>query len=303
MINVKLLLTAFFWGGTFIAGRIVAGAMDPYSAAFLRFLVAAVFLILFAWRTEGGLPLIQKNQILPILLLGASGIFLYNVFFFKGLKLIEAGRAAVIIANNPIVISLLSICFFKEKLTPLATIGIPISVFGAMVVITRGSPFAALSATIGRGELYIFLCVLSWAAFSLIGKTILKGLSPLAAITYSTLVGTVLLFIPAYGNGLLQNVRHYPLDAWLGVFYLGFFGTVIGFVWYYEGIRTIGPTQASLFINFVPISAVVLAYIVLDEPLTTSLLTGTILVSIGVYLTRHMGSATGRTRIFNNFKR
>ena len=81
----------------------------------------------------------------------------------------------------------------------------------------------------------------------------------------------------------------------MGVFYLGFFGTVIGFVWYYEGIRTIGPTKASLFINFVPVSAVALAFIVLAEPLTASLLTGTILVSLGVFLTNRTAAAgTGR---------
>lgn len=298
MINVKLLLTAFFWGGTFIAGRIVAGAIEPYSAAFLRFLIAVVFLVFFTLRIEGRLPLIKKNQILPILLLGASGIFIYNVYFFKGLELIEAGRAAVIIANNPIVISLLSVCFFKEKLTPLAIIGVLLSVLGALIVITKGSPLEALNEKIGRGELYIFVCVLSWAAFSLIGKTILKGLSPLAAITYSTLVGTALLFIPACINGLLHNIRHYSLEAWLGVFYLGFFGTVIGFVWYYDGIRTIGPTKASLFINFVPVSAVILAFIILGEPLTTSLLTGTIFVSFGVYLT-HMNFSLGKGRLFD----
>jgi len=75
------------------------------------------------------------------------------------------------------------------------------------------------------------------------------------------------------------------MTAWLSLFYLGFFGTVIGFVWYYEGIKALGPTKASLFINFVPISAVLLAFLILDEPITPSLLVGTILVSSGVYLT------------------
>ena len=300
MINVKLLLTAFFWGGTFIAGRVVAGTIEPYSAAFLRFFIAVLFLVFFTWRIEGRLPLIKKNQIFPILLLGASGIFIYNVFFFKGLKLIEAGRAAIIIANNPIVIFLLSVLFFKEKLTTITAIGVLLSVFGALIVITKGRPLEALNTNIGRGELFIFISVLSWAAFSLIGKTILKGLSPLAAITYATLAGMALLFIPAYENGLLQNVWHYPLQAWLCVFYLGFFGTVLGFVWYYEGIRTIGPTKASLFINFVPISAVALAFIVLGEPLTTSLLTGTIFVSLGVFLTHR--DSMGKGRVLRNPK-
>ena len=60
---------------------------------------------------------------------------------------------------------------------------------------------------------------------------------------------------------------------------------MLGFVWYYEGIKRIGAVRAGLFINFVPISAVLLAFLILDEPLTVSLLIGAVLVSSGVYLT------------------
>mgnify|MGYP000288919529 FL=1 len=72
---------------------------------------------------------------------------------------------------------------------------------------------------------------------------------------------------------------------WFSLFYLGVFGTVLGFVWYYEGIKKIGPSKASLFINFVPISAILLAFLFLDEPLTISLLAGAAMVSLGGYLT------------------
>jgi drug/metabolite transporter (DMT)-like permease len=66
---------------------------------------------------------------------------------------------------------------------------------------------------------------------------------------------------------------------------LGFFGTVLGFLWYYQGIQKIGPTRAGLFINFVLISAIMLAFFFLAEPITMSLLIGTVMVSLGVYLT------------------
>lgn len=296
MIVLKLLLTAVVWGGTFIAGRIVAGTVEPYSAAFLRFLSAVLLLLFFTRRIEGRLPLLKQDQILPILLLGASGVFAYNVFFFKGLKLVAAGRAAVIIATNPIAIALLSAIFFKERLTMVKSAGVVLSVSGAVIVISKGNMAGLLGPAIGPGELYIFFCVLSWAAFSIIGKTVLKGMSPLAAITWSAIVGTILLFIPACLHGLLQHLRQYPVYAWLGILYLGFFGTVLGFVWYYEGIRAIGPTRASLYINFVPVSAVILAFAMLGEPLTKSLLAGTILVSLGVYLS-HGNGATIKSRV------
>jgi len=84
---IKLLLTAVFWGGTFIAGRVVAKDVGPYSAAFLRFAIASVFLLLLTWKAEGKLPMPMRRQILPVILLGMTGVFSYNVFFLKGLKL------------------------------------------------------------------------------------------------------------------------------------------------------------------------------------------------------------------------
>jgi len=211
-------------------------------------------------------------------------VFCYNLFFFKGLKLIEASRAAIIIANNPIFIALFSAVFFKEKLNSLKIVGILISVSGAIIVISRGNLLEILQGNLGPGEFYIFLCVLSWVIFSLLGKTVMADLSPLSSVTYSALSGTILLFVPALREGLAGCI-YYSVSDWWNIFYLGFFGTVLGFVWFYEGINQIGPTRAGLFINFVPISAILLAALILKEPLTLSLLIGTLLVSAGVYLT------------------
>ncbi len=293
LIYLKLLMTAVFWGGTFIAGRYVAQGVGPYAAAFLRFVIATAFLFFFLWRMEGRFPRVRRGRILPVLLLGLTGIFSYNVLFFKGLKLIEAGRAALIIANNPICIALLSALLYRERMSLLKVVGIALSVTGAMIVISRGDLSSILAGDVGWGELYIFGCVLSWAAFSLIGKTVLTELSPLQSITCASAVGTLALFLPAWSEGLFAQVGGYTPAQWLSIFYLGFFGTVLGFVWYYQGIRALGPTRASLFINFVPISAIVLAYFILGEPITPSLFAGALFVITGVYLT-NTASLTAR---------
>ena len=282
---IKLFLTAVFWGGTFIAGRIVAKDVGPFSAAFLRFASASVFLLFITWRVEGKLPKIKRQQIIPVILLGMTGVFAYNVFFFKGLKIIEAGRASLIIANNPIFITLLASYFFKEKLNSIKVTGIIISVIGAIIVISRGNLIEILNGNVGWGEFYIFCCVLTWVAYSLIGKAIMTDMSPLVSVSYSAIVGAVALFFPAYFEGIVRDMGHYSAQQWLAIFYLGFFGTVLGFVWYYQGIKIIGPMKASQFINFVPISAVLLAFFILGEPITLSLLVGAIFVISGVYLT------------------
>jgi len=78
IIYLKQFLTAAFWGGTFIAGRIVAKGIDPYSAAFLRFTIAGIFLLTAIWIKEGKLPSLSKRQLLSVVCLGMTGIFAYN---------------------------------------------------------------------------------------------------------------------------------------------------------------------------------------------------------------------------------
>jgi len=285
MIYLKLLLTAFFWGGTFVAGRVLKQNVEPFSAAFLRFAVAAFLLLAIVRKREGRFPRLERSQWLPVILLGLTGVFAYNAFFFKGLQLISAGRASLVIALNPVLVALFSAWFYSEKLSPVKIAGILTSVTGAMVVISRGNLVSVLKGGVGFGELIIFGCVVSWVAYSLIGKTVMQTLSPLVATAYAALTGMLLLAIPAWVEGLPGDLWRYTLPEWISIFYLGLFGTVIGFVWYYEGIQKIGPMRAALFINFVPVSAIALAYFILAEPITISLLIGACLVITGVYLT------------------
>jgi len=284
-VYLKLVFTAIFWGGTFIAGRIIAENIGPFSASFLRFMIASIFLSAITWRTEGRIPLPPYRLFLPIFLLGMTGVFSYNFCFLNGLKYIEAGRASVIVANNPIFIAFLSAYFFKEKLTPLKILGILLSLLGAITVITKGDIVSLFHGSIGRGELFILGTVASWVTYSLIGKALMEDLSPVLSVTYSVLVGMAALFLPACFEGMFQNISSYSTLEWASVFYLGFFGTVLAFIWYYQGIQRIGPTKAALFINFVPISGVLLSFLLLGEPMTSSLLIGLCLVISGVYLT------------------
>ncbi len=285
LVHAKLLLTAVFWGGTFIAGRVVAGEVKPFSAALSRFAIASLVLLILTWRGEGKFPKTKREHIIPIILLGMTGILGYNVFFFKGLQLITAGRASVIVATNPILIAVSSSILFGERLDPIRVVGIISSVMGAFIAITRGNLFQITNGDLGWGEFYIFGCVLSWVAYSLIGKAIMTDLSPLVAVTYSSVVGSLALLIPAFSEGVVEEFHQLSAMSWMGLLYLALFGTVLGFQWYYEGIKSVGPTQAGVFINFVPISAIVLAFLILREPITVSLLAGAVLVSSGVYLT------------------
>lgn len=285
MVYAKLLLTAVFWGGTFIAGRHVSRTLDPFTIAFLRFATASVLLLSLTWARERRFPRLTWGQLALIALLGMTGVFTYNVFFFKGLRLIEASRASLIVATCPAFIALASTLFLRERLSPVQKFGIPLSMLGAVVVISQGDLRQILAGGVGRGELFIAGCVLSWVAYSLIGKAVMRRLPPLVCVSYSSAIGALALAVPAAMEGPAANLSRASWTDWASIVYLAAFGTVLGFVWFYEGVRSIGATRAALFINFVPISAVILAAWILRERLTWSLAVGAAMVLLGVYLT------------------
>lgn len=286
-IYLKLVATALIWGGTFIAGRIAVQTIGPFSVAFLRFAIASLSLLLIIWQVHGHIPSLKPQQRWAVLGLGLTGIFGYNALFFGGLQTVEAGRASLIIALNPVAIALGSAVFLKESLSWRQAIGIVISLIGAAWVITRGSllDVSSLGDRFGWGEVMMIGCVLSWMSYTLIGKVVMSALSPLVASAYACWVGTALLLPAAWAEGLWQGLPRLQFSTFLSALYLGVLGSAVGFCWYYDGIRAIGPARASVFINLVPVSAISLAALLLNESLTPSLAVGATLVILGVSVT------------------
>jgi len=285
LIYLKLIASVTLWGGTWVAGRYLAGHFSPFSAAFLRFTMASAFLFFLACRTEGGLPRLTRRNILPLALLGLSGVFLYNAFFFSGLKTVEAGRAALIVAAIPAVVSLYSGLFLKEAFPPGKIFGVALSFAGVAVIVSGGDFMTLLSQGLSTGDLFIFGCVLSWSAYTLIGKTVMGSISPLSSVAWSCILGDLFLLGPALFSGLLRETANANATDWLCLFYLGVLSTGYAFTWYYQGVKAIGPSRAGVFINIVPIAAVSLGVLILGEPLSPSLAAGGVLVMMGVWLT------------------
>lgn len=283
-IYLKLIFVTLIWGGTFIAARIATAYVSPLTGAALRFLFASIALLILMNKTQSWVSL-SRQIVLPLTVMSLTGVALYNIFFFEGLKHISASRASLIIATNPVCALLAAKFFLKEPLTKLRTIGILLSLCGAVIVITQGQ-FTLLSENgIGLGEIVIFGCVLSWVTYTLVSKQVMKTISPLAATAYSTFLGCMILMILALHQGAAQEIIAIPLKAWIAIAFLGLFGTAIGFYWYLEGVYQLGPTGAAHFINLVPIFAVLLAVLILGESLTPATVIGGGFVVSGLSLT------------------
>jgi drug/metabolite transporter (DMT)-like permease len=287
--TAKLFITAVIWGGTFIAGRLLGPECSPFTGAFLRFVAANVVLLPYWLLTEGRPSRMDARLILLVLGLGASGVFAYNAFFLWGLKHIPAGRAAIIVAGNPVFIALLSRVFFKEPLGKVKILGVVLCLCGAAVVIGRGNPLGLFSGELSLGDLAIAGAMFSWVTYSLLGKKVMGKLSPLAAVTLSCLAGMVMLFPPALSEGLVHQAAGLSSTGWAAIVYLGVLGTAVGFLWFYQGIQKIGASKAAVFINFVPVSAAIMGAVLLGEPIDASILAGGALVLTGVALTNRPG--------------
>ncbi len=113
----------------------------------------------------------------------------------------------------------------------------------------------------------------------------MKTIRPLTAVTWSCIFGTVMLFPAALSEGLVTDImRARPLD-WFCIIYLGVLATGFAYLWYYEAISTIGASRSGIFINTVPVFAVLMGFFFLGEPIHLSLAVGGLMVITGVYLT------------------
>ena len=290
---VKLIGAMFMWGGTWIAGRIVAQELPaPLGVPAIRFLLAGLVLAGFALATEGRIPRPQTGSEWRIVSgLALTGIFLYALCFFHGLRHITAGRGALVVALTPVVVALAAWSVGRERMNALKLAGVAIAMAGCLTVIGNGNPLALLHGAAGIGEWLILGCVLCWTAYTFIGRRATRTLSPLAATLWASLIGAVLIGTAALLEGD-RNIAAWSWRVWTSVAFLAVGGTALAFTWFAEGVKRLGAARASAFVNLVPVFAVVQAAVLLDERLGLSVLSGGLLVIVGVWLTTNFSERT-----------
>jgi drug/metabolite transporter (DMT)-like permease len=284
VIYLKLLLMGVFWSGVFPAISILLKSMGLFTSVFLRFACAAVVLLVLLYIRDRRLPRLSPRELVLVVGLGLLGITLYNTMFTAGLALVEASRAALIVPTNPAFTALFAALLLKERLGRTRAFGIALCVLGALWVLARGDPRSFTEMQFGVGELILVGCIFIWSAYTLLGRVALSTLSPLALTAYVMVAGSLPLAVPASLEG--ASLAAVTWKSWAAFAYLVLFGTVIPFLWFYEGVKALGAARASQFINLVPPLAVIESVLLLGEPFSPGLLAvGTGLVVAGLYLT------------------
>lgn len=300
-VYLKLATVTMLWGGTFVAGRFLADGLTPLFAASLRFLLASVALLLFMAVTRAPMHWPSWRQWLQLGLLGFFGIFFYNLCFFYGLHYINASRASLIVALNPAVIGLASWLLFKERLSKTQVAGIAICMVGAGVVIaSRDQPgWDSHGANAWIGDLLILGCVLGWGVYSLCSKALNQALGPLHTVTYSMVLGTLMLWTASAIRGELSlevATRLQPVQM-VSLVYLAVLGSALAYIWYYQGIGKIGATRAGVFIALNPLTAVVFGALLLGEHMSAAMYLGGGAIVLGIYLCNKPLASARKRRI------
>lgn len=282
MIHIKLIIMALLWAGGFIAGKLITFQAGPFTIGFLRFFLATVILAALI-RRQGQFPPFTWALAGYATAAGFFGICLYNYLFLSGMRLVDAGRASVIVSTVPIVVALIAWAFRQEKMSGLKLTGILTSVLGAWVVVSKGNLGVILGEAVGRGELELIGCVFCAAGYTLFSRQLLTRVSPLVANVCISGLGTLFLLVPA-----VMEMQHTPAQVSgsfiANLLYLTIGPSVVAVIFYYQAIKVVGPSRASQYMNLMPVFAVLLAFVFLGEPLTASLIVGSGLVSAGLYL-------------------
>lgn len=281
---LRLLAVPAIWGGTFIAGRVLALAVPATVGALLRYVVASVVLVAAAGLLEGRLPRLDRRQLLGTLALGATGVLAYNLFFLGALARLPVSRTSLIVALNPAITIAAAAWLFGERPSRLRWAGVATAITGVWIVVSRGDLLGSLPAAVGAGELMMFGAVCCWAAYTLIGRSVLAGLTPLAATAYASLFGTVMLAAVAAPDLARFNRDTLTGEVIAAALYLGVLGTGVAFVWYYQALKALGPARTVIFNNLVPVFGAAFGVLLLDEPLLPSMLVGGVIAVAGVMI-------------------
>jgi drug/metabolite transporter (DMT)-like permease len=283
-IYILMVLSTIFWAGAFIAGKLSVPYIPVYTLTFLRFSVATLILY-FILRYNGENEYKLKKEDFPVFLFtGLVGMLGYHVFFFTALKYTTAISSSIIGATNPIITTILSFIFLKDKINTKRALGIALSFTGVFLTITNADLNVMRTLSLNKGDLLMLVAVLMWAAYGIFSKKVMPRYSPMILTYYSFLFCTVILLPFVIYEKPWTFAANVPYYSYLASLYMSIFASVIGYLVQQMSIKQIGPSKTSIFINLVPIFSIILSVLILGETASPIKLLTALLIIAGVYI-------------------
>jgi drug/metabolite transporter (DMT)-like permease len=281
---VLLTLTALFWSINVVLAKAMNAALPPMALSVGRWGIALLLLAPFgvprAWR--------QRHLLLPrwrrILILGLTGIGLYNTLVYVGLQSTTATHSVLLNSLIPILIVLLGGLLFAQAVHSRQIIGIGISFVGVLTIVSEGNPMLLLTMGINPGDGIILLAMLTWALYTLVLRGLPAEIDRLGLLTVLMVIGLVAL-IPFFALEVAEGrVADFTTPSLLTLLYIGTFPSIVAMIFYNHGVATVGAARAGSFIHLMPAFGTLLAATFLGEPLHLYHAIGLSGILVGVYL-------------------
>jgi drug/metabolite transporter (DMT)-like permease len=269
--------------GTFIAARFALRQIDPYVAAFVRFVIASVILVAIAINFGKDNPISGKDW-LRIGLLGVLIILFNQTVYLVGQQFTTAAHGALLFATTPIFVYLIAMRVLGERWSAKKALGIVLALTGSVIIILEdGVSFHDRALW---GDFLILIAVIAWAFYSVFGKPLVHKYGAMRVTAYSLAAGTVVYLPFGFYRFLQADLHAATTGNWLGVLYLALGTSVIGyFIWYWL-MKYMEASRVAVITNLQPIIAGILGVYLLGEPLSILFAVGGAVVLVGVTITQ-----------------
>ena len=262
-------LLGAIWGSSFLFMRLGTVEFGALPAAFMRVVIASVFLLpLLAWRRQ--VPVLREHwkKIFAIGILNSGIPFLCFSF---ALLAITSGLSAILNATVPLFGALVAWGWLRDKPTASRALGLAIGFAGVALLAWDKASFKPDASGIAPAWA-IIACLVATICYGIAGnaaKVYLGGLPALATATGSQIGATIALIVPA----LLTWPAQMPsLRAWLALVAVGVLCTGVAYILYFRLIEEAGPARALAVTFVVPVFAVIYGAAFLGEHVTAWML-------------------------------
>lgn len=282
---IAYIAVCILWGSTYLATRIIVLVLPPFLSAGFRFTIAGI--IMFGYARFKRRPMPDKIQWRDQSIIGALLLTGANGMIVLGSQWMDSGIVALLFATAPLFIGIGETILGKgEKLTRIGWGGLIVGFGGVVFLVLGGRENLNMSMT---AVFVILLGSFLWAA----GSVVSKGIENRGAIEYNIAIqmlsgGAGLTLIGL----LLGQERHisYSLNGILAILYLIVFGSLLGYNAYIYLLSVWPAARAGTYAYVNPFVAILLGYLILDEPLSIHVFLGIIIILLGVFMVQFSGS-------------
>jgi drug/metabolite transporter (DMT)-like permease len=265
-----LVLAPLFWGGNVVAAKLVVGEIDPFMLLACRCVLATTFILPFALKHLKA-EWDQVRRTWPVLMLfGAVGYALFNVFLYVGLQTTTAVNSAIEQASLPMLILGANFLFFKVRATPIQIVGVLLAIFGVILTATHGEPAKLLTMDINVGDGFVILACLAYTGYTLALRFRPRvHIMSFMAVSFFGAALTSLVMLALFGGGLgqLASLADASPRVWAVIAYVAIFPSMFSQVAYARGVELVGPNRAAPSHNLIPVFGTLGSVLILGEVL------------------------------------